>query len=165
MPVTRIKVEGLKELDAALVELGQRTAKKIVRAALKKAAVPVKEEAVKRARRAIAGPTYPVPYDPTGPREGGARGPGHMAESIAAVVSISKRFGAVAKIGVDAAHWYAAFQEFGTPQSPPESFLRASLEEKQGPVLTILKSELGRRIEKEAVKLAKSQRRKSEAAA
>jgi HK97 gp10 family phage protein len=102
---------------------------------LKVAAIPIQTAMETNARRAPS-PTYPDI--------------GHLADNIVVKVSITKKRGAVAKIGPDKAHWYGAFQEFGTPFVPAAPFIRPALDNKGNEAVTILADELGTGIEREA---------------
>ena len=146
-------VKGLRELGETLKELPDRVAKKVLRNALKKAAIPIRNEAQRRVLRAAGGPTYPV--QKPGSRKGGPKGPGHAADNIIAKVSLTKKRGAEAKVGPDAPHWYVAFQEFGTPQAPGDAPLSEALKSQGHRAVDIFAKELGTGIEKEATKLAR----------
>ena len=136
-----IEVNGLRELDINLRILEDRFAKKIARAALKKAGEPIREDVERRVWRAFGGPTYPSI--------------GHAADHIIAKVGITKKAGPNVKIGPDKDHWYTAFQEFGTPFRAADPALRPALDSKRDEAVRILSAELGRRIAIEAAKIAK----------
>lgn len=150
-----VRVEGLKELDAKLKELGATVEKRLIRRGLVKAAEPIRAEAARRVRRAEGGPTYTERYVPKTRKQGGARGPGHAADHIIAKVSITRTHGATARIGPDVDHWYIAFQEFGTPKAPAIPALRPAIASKSGEAIEIFKQEVGDGIDREAKRLAR----------
>ena len=84
-----------------------------------------------------------------------------MADHIVVVVRITKKKGAVALVGPDGDHWYASFQEHGTPHVPADPFLRPALDSNIDKIIGIFKKEVGNGIEREAKKLAAKQRIKS----
>lgn len=154
------EVQGLKELNENLSKLAIAVEKKLVRKALKMGGAILKAEVERGARRASGGPTYPTKFTPKGKKSGGERGPGHMADHIVMKVSITKKRGAVVKVGPDKDHWYASLQEFGTPNSPADPFMRPALDSKAQEVIDVVAKELGQGIEKEAAKLGAKQKTK-----
>lgn len=137
------KVEGFKELEDALRKLPEEVAGKVLRAALRKAALPMVEAARQAAPRS----------DSPGPR-------GHMADSINVRllkgVEGDHDIETHLAIGPDSNHFYGLFQEFGTVHQPARPFLRPAFDNGAEGALKQFSAELGKGIERAARKLAKS---------
>lgn len=137
------KVEGFKELEAALRRLPEDIAGKVLRQALRKSVQTMAEEARAKAPRS----------DRPGPR-------GHMADSIAVRnlkgVEGDADIEVHLSIGPDTNHFYGLFAEFGTVHQPARPFMRPAFDENAEKTLTQLSNELGKGIERAARKLAKS---------
>jgi len=149
----RFKFSGAKELERALNELPKATRKSVLRAALRKAAVPVVNDARRMAPRG----------DEPGYR---------MADSIT-VGAISKRQsrgdaagGVVVGIGPTSNHRHAHLVEFGTGERisktgkssgrmPARPFLRPAWDANRARVFKALKAELWDKLAKAAKRLAK----------
>lgn len=120
-PIFDFQIEGAKELDKVLKELPKTFAKSVLKGALKKNAAPMVKAARANARRSKHGSKeYSI-------REGKRTSigpPGAMAASIKAWIMKGTVVPAAIAIGPDPTHWYAVFQEYGTPFSPAEPFLR-----------------------------------------
>lgn len=136
------KVEGLKELDAALVELGNRaSAKRIGRKVLIAVANPVADT-----MRAL------VPVKT-----------GRLKRSIQVSARLTrnqkkKHKKIVTKAGVEvfvgAAEWTSHLVEFGTVRSRPKPFARPAWEAHKGLVLPRLAAELRKEIDAAAKRAA-----------
>lgn len=132
-------VEGLAELEAALVALGDEVAMRGLRKAGRESMAPVK-----LAVQAGAG------YDPT------SDGP-HMHDEIRLY---SKKLpggnaAMVVRVGAMKRHSLKAIaQEYGTAKQEPAPFLRPALYENQQQVLGIFTSVLTREIRRALLKLA-----------
>lgn len=136
--MARMKVEGFRELERALDDLGNdRAAKRIGRAALKKAAQPVAEDAAARAPRDEKDTDGIV-----------------LAESLRVGTRLNKRQarrhkrwrvkGAVEMfVGVaNEASAYGHHQEFGTQHHGAQPFLRPAWDANKDRMLDILRREL-----------------------
>jgi HK97 gp10 family phage protein len=137
-----VKVEGLRDLDAALSELPKiTTAKAVVRRVLKKAAEPL---------RALA--------EQTAPRLTGA-----LKISIVIGTKLTRRQARMAKkepkslteMFVGTSNPAAVPQEFGTHDQKAQPFMRPAWQATKDQVLTNIGNELGPEIEKTAARLAK----------
>lgn len=150
MKVT-MKVEGLKELDAALGELPKATARNTLRRVLLKAGAPMAAHA-----KSVA------PDDP-------GTGGNDLRSSIAVSTKLSKRQkGQHWKSQKDAGEKnfaevfvgagpvpHAHMQEFGTSNHGPQAFMRPAFDANRNKAVDIIKSELGAEIDKAAKRLAR----------
>lgn len=146
---TRVKIEGLKELDRALGELPKATGKAVLRRVLKKAGEPIARD-----MRAKA------PDDP-------ATSGNDLKSSIAVSTKLSGRQRkmhrkafrndkASAEVFVGAGPLpQAHLQEFGTVHHRPQPFARPAWDGNKNRALSIIKDELGDEILKAAKRLAK----------
>ncbi len=147
--VTRVRVEGLRELDRALAELPKSTAKAVLRRTLLKAGKLIADSARAKA-----------PDDPgTGGKD--------LRSSIGVGTKLSNRqaklhrkmfkndkasaeaFAGAGKVA------HAHLQEFGTVNHAPHPFLRPAWDGNKMRALDIIKTETWVEIEKSAKKLAK----------
>ena len=137
-----MKVEGLRDLDAALSELPKiTTAKAVVRRVLKKAAEPL---------RALA--------EQTAPRLTGA-----LKISIVIGTKLTRRQARMARkepkslteMFIGTSNPAAVPQEFGTQDQKAQPFMRPAWQSTKDQVLTNIGTELGPEIEKTAARLAK----------
>ena len=150
--VTRVKVEGLKELDAALGELPKSTAKAVLRRILKKAGQPIADTAEQLA-----------------PRDDGT-----LAESIGVSTKLTSRQRSqhrkmfkndkasvemfVGAGGLPQAH----IQEFGSENIvTPQPFMRPAWDQHQNEALEIIKTNLGDEIIAAAKRLARKAARQA----
>lgn len=144
--ITRVKVEGLKELDKALAELPKSTGKAVLRRVLKKAGQPMADTAERLAPE----------HD------------GHLKRSIGVSTKLTKRqkkehrkmFRSdkasvemfVGAGGLPQAH----IQEFGSEKIlTPQPFMRPAWDQHQDEALNIIKSSLGDEITKAAARRAR----------
>lgn len=141
MKVT-VKVEGLRDLGAALAELPKiATAKAVVRRVLKRAAEPL---------RALA--------EQTAPRLTGA-----LKISIVIGTKLTRRQARMARkepkslteMFIGTSNPAAVPQEFGTHDQKAQPFMRPAWQATKDQVLTNIGAELGPEIEKTAARLAK----------
>ena len=144
MATPAFEISGLKELNENLSKLAFAVEKKLIRKALKKGGQILKVEMERKAWRSPGGPSHPDV--------------GHLADHIVMKVSITKKRGAVVKVGPDKDHWWGGFQEWGTPHTPADSFMRATLDTKAQKVISVVAADLGQGVEKEAAKLGAKQR-------
>lgn len=149
MATTR-RVDGLRELDAALGaladEFGKPAAKGVLRRVATKALTPMAETA-----RALA---------PDDPETGG----NDLRASIVAGRPLNKRQAALAKkeqgkalvtVYAGTADPAGVQQEFGNVNHPPQSFMRPAFEQDAEKAIDIVAKELGPEIEKTAARLAR----------
>lgn len=144
-----IRIDGLRELDAALAELPKATGKNVLRRTGVRALAPVIADAKQR-----------VPVDD-----------GDLRDSLKVTTRLSKRqqrlnAKAVAegKASVQlyagaAALPHAHLVEFGTANMAPQPFMRPAWDANKDQVLQLIKDELGGEIEKAAARLARKQAR------
>ena len=154
----RVRFYGGWDLERALKDLGPKVAKKVARAALRKAAkavldsarekVPVDERRLKRSLRIKVN-----------------RSRSGSGEAIEAEVSVSGRLG-YRPAKTERARYsyqigsrpdvYAKFVEFGTKDTAAQPFMRPAWDEVGGqPALIRIAKELGSGIEKSAAQLKK----------
>lgn len=140
--VERVKIEGLKEVQAALRALPDATAKNVMRRILKKRGEPIAEAARSN-----------VPVDQ-----------GDLKNSIAVSTKLSRRQKAKhRKGGPDdievfigpGTHPQAHMQEFGTFKEPAQPFMRPAWDAEKTGVLEGIKDDLWTEINKAAQRLAR----------
>lgn len=151
-----VKIEGLRELEAALAELPKATGKNVLKRVLMKRGQPIAD-----AMRAMA------PDDP-------ATGGNDLRSSIAVGTKLSPRQAglhrkmfrddkAAVEVFVGAGPLpQAHLQEFGTVHHGPQSYARPAWDENQGTVLDGIAVDLWTEIENAAARVA---RKKARAAA
>lgn len=152
MATTRVKVDGLKELDAALGELPKTTGKAVLRRVLKKAAQPVADAAERLA-----------------PRDDGT-----LAASIGVSTKLTTRQKrehrkmfksdkASVEMFVGAGKLpQAHIQEFGSETIvTPQPFMRPAWDGNKMAVLEAIKNDLGGEIMKAAQRLARKAAREA----
>ena len=146
---TTVKVEGLRELDAALGELPKATGKNVLRRVLRKRAEPLANQ-----MRDMA------PVDE-----------GHLRDSIGIGTRLTRRQQSlhrkmfrddrasvemfVGAGGVPQAH----LREFGGDSAAPHPFARPAWDANKGPILDGLSADLWDEIQKAATRLARRQAR------
>lgn len=141
-------VEGLKELQAALMQLKRATAKNVMTRVLKKAGEPV---------RAAAQSIAPVA---TKPNKHHKIGRIRDRMSIGTTLTnnqkkVSKRLSAVeVYIGDSGVLPEGIFEEFGTAKNTPHPFLRPAWEQHKMEVLQSIKKDTWAEIEKTAKRVA-----------
>lgn len=147
----RVRVDGLKELDAALGELSKAGARGVLRRVGLKAMQPVADAA-----RDMA---------PDDPETGG----NDLRSSITVATRLSARQAKLARKAVrEGAHKHfvevhagpgplphAHLQEFGTAHHGTQPYMRPAWDSTHGQVLDIIKSDLGAEIEKTAKRAAR----------
>lgn len=158
MAKTTVRIEGLKELEAALGELPKSTGKSVLRRVLLKRAAPVRDAAQSRA-----------PKGETGVLKASA-GAGTKLSARQAKLNKAANGGG-AKMTADgwrsdaknSVEVYVGFksspasivQEFGSVTQPPQAFMRPAWDATQGGVLEGLKDDLWNEIQKAAKRVAK----------
>lgn len=142
---TTMKIEGLKELDAALAQLPKATAKNVLRRVGRKALEPFAADMKARA-----------------PEEDG-----HLKQSIGVGTRLTKRQASLhrkmfrndrASVEMFAGAGglpQATQQEFGNENHVPQPFARPSWDGNKRHVLETIKSDLGDEIDKAAKRLAR----------
>jgi HK97 gp10 family phage protein len=145
----KMKVTGLRELDAALMTMKQSTARGVVRRALLTAAQPIADDMAKRA---------PSP---------GKYGTGYLGEHIDTGIRLSRRQRSVSRKESDVEVYagatrvdQAVFQEFGTINHAAQPFARPAWDAGKMDALDTVKTELAAEIEKTAARAAKRATRK-----
>lgn len=148
--MAKVKIEGLRELEAALSQLPKATGKNVLRRVLKARAEPMARMAASIA-----------PDDP------GTSGARDLASSIAVSTKLSPRQRrqhrkmfrndkASVEMFVGAGPLpHPHLQEFGTSKMGAQPFMRPSWDASKGPMLEGLKDDLWSEIAKAAARLAK----------
>lgn len=165
-----VRVDGLRELDAALGELPKATARRVLLRTLSKAGKPIAERA---AELAPDDPQTGSPdlrtsiivsaklKNPVGAAEfaavmkaGGSRAEAGRAMAAARKAQPGGSF-AMMFVGPSARQFHAHMQEFGTVHHGPQPFMRPAWDEKAQAALEVIKTTLGDEIEKTAARIAK----------
>jgi HK97 gp10 family phage protein len=145
--VTRFKVEGLRELEAALANLPKATGKNVLRRVLKKAAAPVESDA------AAGAPQFA----------------GLLASDVKTGTRLTRRQAGMvrregksdAEIHVGVSDPAGVQQEFGNENHGPQPFLRPAWDANKDAALRTIGDDLGSEIEKAAARLARKAARKA----
>lgn len=137
-----IRIDGLRELEHALKQLPKATGKSVLRRILKKRAKPIADDA-----KAL------VPRDE-----------GDLQESIGVSTKLSKRQAKLhRKQGRDAVEVFvgagalpqAHLVEFGSEHNQPKPYMRPAWDANKSSVLDDIGKDLGKEIQKAAIRLAK----------
>lgn len=166
-----VKIDGLKELDAALAQFKKSTARGVMTRALRKAAGPIADQARMDAPVDTGALRDSIGIDVV--RTGGAgrsafasamRSGASRAEAAAAARAANSAAGggAQAKVRVAAKAPHAVFAEFGTRGKSGTMFLSAAMKSKQGAALKTLGAELAAEIDKTARRVSARQSRKTQ---
>jgi len=136
----RMKVEGLRELNAALMTMKQSTARGVVRRTLLNAAQPIADDMAKRAPRDT----------------------GYLGDHIDTGIRLSRRQARVSKRESDVEVFAGAtrvdqsiFAEFGTIDQAPQPFARPAWDAGKRQALEDVKTGLAAEIAKTAARAAK----------
>lgn len=136
----KVKVEGLRELDKALMQMKQSTARGVVRRVLLKAAQPIADDMAQRAPRDT----------------------GYLGDHIDTGVRLSRRQSKISPKRSDVEVYagasrviQATLQEFGTIDAPPQPFARPAWDAGKMQALADVKTGLATEIEKTAARAAK----------
>jgi HK97 gp10 family phage protein len=142
----KFKVEGLRELDAALMTMKQSTARGVVRRVLLAAAQPIADDMADRA-----------------PRDSG-----YLGDHIDTGIRLSKRQSRVSKRESDVEVFagatrvdQAVFQEFGTIDHAAQPFARPAWDAGKRQALEDVKTGLADEIAKTAARAAKRAARRA----
>lgn len=167
---TTFRVDGLRELDAALGELPKATARNVLRRVLTKAAQPIADDARQLApvdgghlRDSIA--VSARVKNQAGSSEFAAtlRSGGSKAEAVRAMRDARRAAGggsfAEIHVGPSVKAPHGHFQEFGTENHAAQPFMRPAWESNKHRALDTIKKDLGAEIEKTAKRLAKRRAR------
>lgn len=134
MAVTKSRVIGGREIEKALRDLPQKTARNVLRGMVRAGAAPIRDEARALVRRKT----------------------GLGAKSIVTRAGRAPdRNSAVAKVTVLGRAFYLRFLEFGTRYIKAVPFLRPAADSKNQEAVKAMGTYAGVRIEKEAKKLAR----------
>lgn len=136
----RVRVEGLRELDAALGELPKATGRNVLRRVGRAGLEPVIEDAAERAPTLFGDLQGSITVSTKRPRR-------HRKESEVEVYG--------GPTNLPQAH----LQEFGTQHHGPQPFLRPAWDAGRDGVLEFVRTELGAEIDKAAQRLARKQAR------
>lgn len=160
-----VKISGLRELDAALAQFKKSTARGVLNRALKKAAVPIRDQAKTDApfdtgelRDSInirvkgAGGSAGKAAFAAAMRAGSSRSEAAKAARAANREAGRQPMTATVSIAADAPH--AVFAEFGARRKPGNAFLSTAMTSRADDALALVKTELGTEIEKTAKRLA-----------
>lgn len=173
MPNENVRVEGLRELEAALRELPKATGKNTIRRALTTAAQPFVAQAKASApertgalKRGITMSRVKFSSGDAGKRafaEALAKGAsrkeaGEAAHAANAETSDNVTAGIIV-VG-PGRHPQAIFQEFGTAHNAPKAYMRPTWEENKMPAIETIREALWDEIKKAADRIAKKAARK-----
>lgn len=174
MPIEKVKIEGLKELEAALKELPKATGRNVIRRALTTAAQPVAELARANAPRGATGVlsrSIRVSKIRFSKGEAGKaafaaamkRG-ASRAEAAQAAHEANAEAGndeditsGLAEIGPTTEAFYAHFVEFGTAHSVAKPFMRPAWEGNKATAVQVIQAALKAEIDKAVERIAKKQ--------
>jgi len=173
MAKTTVRVEGLRELDAALAELPKAVARNTLRRVLKKAGQPIAEKArqlapVDTGRLRDSINVSPKLGTKAGQKEyAAAMKQGLGQEAAVAAMRDARRAakgeGSFAEMYVGPGRQpHAHLQEFGSVNNRPHPFMRPAWDANKDEALEIIKRDLGGEIAKAAKRVA---RRKAKLAA
>lgn len=145
--VMTVDVQGMAELEQALLEMGNSLAGKVLFGGLMDAAMPIQ-----KAAQALAPVSDKPHYQYT--RKKGQRvqiQPGNLRKSIRRKRLKSRDEATGAQVGISwtGRAFYGRFREFGTSKEPAKPFLRPAFDAKKDDALRIFKDRLTARIEKQ----------------
>ena len=156
--VETVHIEGLKELDQALKQLPDRLARNGLRASVYAGAKVVRDEAKRRAPKAVKALGTDQPPPGTLKRSVIMKQirelSGQDRQTFFVTVRHGKKYrkqGKKGNLSQDA--WYWRFIEFGTRKMAAMPFLRPALEAKRHEAAQAMKMRLRQRIEKHASEL------------
>lgn len=176
MRPSKVRITGLKELDANLGQLSKATARNVLRRVLTKAARPMQQ---RMAELAPDDPNTLAPdlhtsivitpnlKNPVGNEEFGAvkKAGGSTADAVSAMRDARRASGgdtfAEVFVGPDAKVFYAHLPEFGTAHSPPKPYARPAFEQTKGQVLDNITSGLGSEIDTAVKRMQKRAAKKA----
>lgn len=164
MPNT-VKIEGLRELEAALAQFSKSTARGILHRALKKAAAPIRDQAKADApvdtgelrdsiviRTKSTGGGAGKAAFAAAMREGATRGEAAQAARQANREAGKQPMSAAVSIAAEAPH--AVFAEFGARGRAGTNFLSSAMQSRGRDALKLVGAEMKTEIEKSAKRAA-----------
>lgn len=167
-----IKVEGLKELEDALLELPKATQGNILKKAAVAAAAAFADYASSLAPKGITGRlkerivvAKPRIINPgtaafaAAMQEGRTRAEAAQAARAANQAAGGKGRSVITSAGPALSVFYGLFQEFGTRFHPPKPFMRPAWDAMKTRLIDIFATELGDQIEKSRKRLARKAER------
>ena len=144
-----VKLEGFRELEAALANLPKATAKNVLKRTLMKAADPIDEDASARAPIDLGGLQRSVVTGTKLTKSQRSSGPTLTAEGFR---SDAKNY---VEVHVGTSRPRGQFMEFGTFKDMPQPFMRPAWDANKNKALDTIKVTLGREIEKSAKRYAR----------
>lgn len=142
---TTIKIEGLREVDAALGELSRATGKNVLRRVLRRRAMPLAAT-----MKALA------PVDKSNLKNGIGIGTRLTRRQASLHRKMFRDDRASVEMFVGAGgHPQAHLREWGSDGHPPHPFARPAWDQHQKPILEGIKDDLWREIEQAARRLAR----------
>ncbi len=164
MPNT-VKIEGLRELDAALGQFSKSTARGILHRALKKAAAPIRDQAKADApvdtgelrdslvirTKSTGGSAGKAAYADV-MRAGGSKSEAAKAARAANRAAGQQPLSATVSVAADVGH--AVFAEFGARGRPGTSFLSRAMMSRGKDALKLVGAEMKTEIQKSAKRVA-----------
>jgi HK97 gp10 family phage protein len=159
----KIKIDGLKELEAALKELPKATAKNVLKRVLLKRAQPIVDAARQKAPVRTGKLRDSIVAQARGGSAGkeafaaAMRGGASRTEAGQAAREANRAAGGTVEIliGPTKDAFYAHMIEFGTEHSGPEPFMRPAWDGNKGQVLVGLKDDMWTEVEKTVARRAK----------
>lgn len=160
-------IEGLKELDAALAELGKATARNVMMRALTKSAEPVRDAAISYAPRDTGNLAESIQISAKSTaragkkafadamKKGGSIGDAQAAARAANKGAKGKDTFAQVFVGPTAGGRHGYFNEFGTEKMAAQPFMRPAFHVGAPKALESLKDDLAAEIEKARARAAK----------
>lgn len=170
---TMLHVEGLKELETALLELPKSTQGNVLKRAAVAAAADFADHAQGLAPRRsgklqteikVAKPKIINPGTAAfgaAMREGATRAEAAAAARAANQAAGGEGRSVVTSVGPTKAAYWGLFQEFGTRHHPPKPFMRPTWDALKEPMLDTMAKVLGDEIMKAAARLARKAQREA----
>lgn len=160
-----VKIDGLRELEAALSQFSKSTARGILHRALKKAAAPIRDQAKADApvdtgelrdsivirTKSTGGGAGKAAYAAT-MRRGGSKSQAAKAARAANRAAGPQPMTATVSVAADVGH--AVFAEFGSRGRPGTSFLSRAMTSRGRDALKLVGSEMRTEIQKSAKRVA-----------
>lgn len=160
-------IEGLKELDAALGELGKATARNVMMRALKKSAEPIKQAAIGMAPRDRGNLAQSITISAKSiaragkkafaqaMKSGSSKGDAQAAAKAANKGAKGKDTFSQVFVGPTLGGFHGWFNEFGTEKMAAQPFMRPAFDVGAPKALDSLKDDLAAEIEKARARAAK----------
>lgn len=149
--MTTVTLEGFRELEQALMELPRATGKNVLKRIAKGALEPMADDAATNAPDRTGKLAFSVVVSDKRTRRAKRQVPGLRSdEGVQMFMGPSGGLGALQ---------YAAFDEFGTVDTPAFGFMRSAWDAGAMPALDFVKDNLGDEIAKAAARVAKRRAR------